>query len=304
MGGLDLFKMEKDKAGIIKVQNMGYPINSNTDDFSIVFESDIERGFFSSSRMGGDDDIFSFVLPPIRFNLLGTVYEEGSDKIIADAEVKLIGSDGYSMEAKSDDKGKFKFMLKPSTDYIILATANGYLKGKGKQTTRGTDQSSDFNITINLPSIESPIELPNIFYDFGAFTLRDESKVSLDKLVETLIDNPNITIELMSHTDSRGGEEENEILSQKRAQSAVDYLIEKGIAEERLKPKGYGESMPKKIDERMNSQAPFFPVDAVLTEGFINSLGSDDYMEIAHQINRRTEFKVLTTTYRPRGRVR
>jgi len=124
--------------------------------------------------------------------------------------------------------------------------------------------------------------------------------VSLDKLVETLNDNSNVTIELMSHTDSRDTEEYNQDLSQKRAQSVVQYLIEKGIEQARLAAKGYGESTPKVADASIAVQNPFLKEGTALTEQFINSLGSEEQKEIAHQINRRTEFRVLRTDYEPK----
>jgi peptidoglycan-associated lipoprotein len=153
--------------------------------------------------------------------------------------------------------------------------------------------------TIQLTPIDRPIELPNIFYDFGKWDLRPESMVSLDKLVETLNDNPNVTIELMSHTDSRDTEEFNLDLSQKRAQSVVDYLIGRGIATDRLTAKGYGETSPKVVDEEIVKNSPFLRAGATLTESFINGLASEEEKEIAHQINRRTEFRVLRTDYEP-----
>ena len=152
-------------------------------------------------------------------------------------------------------------------------------------------------VTILLTAIDKPIELPNIFYDFGKWDLRPESMVSLDKLVETLNDNPNVTIELMSHTDSRDTEEYNQDLSQKRAQSVVQYLIEKGIETVRLSPKGYGESTPKVVDDAIASQNSFLKSGTSLSEQYINTLASEEQKEIAHQINRRTEFRVLRTDY-------
>jgi peptidoglycan-associated lipoprotein len=155
-------------------------------------------------------------------------------------------------------------------------------------------------VTILLTAIDKPIELPNIFYDFGKWDLRPESMVSLDKLVETLNDNETVTIELMSHTDSRDTEEYNLDLSQKRAQSVVQYLIEKGIAPERLSAKGYGESSPKVVDAEIAAQNPFLKTGTPLTEQFINTLSTEEQKEIAHQINRRTEFRVLRTDYEPK----
>jgi len=125
--------------------------------------------------------------------------------------------------------------------------------------------------------------------------------VSLDNLVETLNDNPNVTIELMSHTDSRDTPAFNMELSQKRAQSVVDYLISKGISPDRLQARGYGESQPKVVDEKIKEQYDFLEVGQVLTESFINQLENPEFQEKAHQVNRRTEFRVLTTDYIPKN---
>ncbi len=299
MGGLDIFKAEKLGGDDWKVQNMGYPMNSKADDFAICFEKEEEKGFFASSRgSGANDDIYSFVLPPIRFNVTGKIKDENTLKPIGTADIKVIGSDGFTMEARSDKDGNFKFMLKPATDYVFIASAEDYLKGKNKLSTKGETKSKDFSVNINLPSIERPIEISNIYYDFAKWSLRPESMVSLDRLVEVLNENPNITIELMAHSDYIGSDETNLEVSQKRAQSVVDYLIDKGIAPERMIAKGYGESMPKQVDQKINEQAPFFEVGKVLTEQYILALPSDDYQEIAKQINRRTEFKVLSTDYK------
>jgi peptidoglycan-associated lipoprotein len=203
------------------------------------------------------------------------------------------------MQTETGAAGDFKFSLRPEVDYIFLASKKGYLNGKEKETTRGQDKSREFMATIQLTPIDRPIELPNIFYDFGKWDLRPESMVSLDRLVETLNDNPNVTIELMSHTDSRDTEEFNLDLSQKRAQSVVDYLIGRGIAADRLTARGYGETSPKVVDEEIMKNAPFLRLGETLTEQFINGLASDEQKEIAHQVNRRTEFRVLRTDYEP-----
>ncbi len=183
----------------------------------------------------------------------------------------------------------------------LLQVSEGYLNGKERESTRGLDQSREFDVTIYLASTKRVIELPNIFYDFAKWDLRPESMVSLDNLVETLNDNPNVTIELMSHTDSRGTPADNLELSQKRAQSVVDYLISKGIAADRFQAKGYGESQPKVVDEKVVADQDFLELDDVLTEAFINQLGSPELQEKAHQVNRRTEFRVLTTDYIPQN---
>jgi peptidoglycan-associated lipoprotein len=302
MGGLDIYMAKQNEDGSWKVENMKYPINSSADDFGIVFEKEMERGFFSSSRKGrGNDDIYSFVLPPLRFNVNGEVRDDKTDMLLTSAAIKSIGSDGITLEATSDEQGAFKFILKPNTDYVFVASKTGYLNGKERETTKGLDKSQDINVVIYLSNIAGTIELSNssVFYDFARWELRPEAMVSLDQLIETLNDNPTVTIELMSHTDSRGSDQDNIILSQKRAQSVVDYLIQKGIDPVRLTAKGYGESQPKVVTKRMNEQYPFLRVGVTLTESYINSLPNVEQQEIAHQFNRRTEFRVLRTDYIP-----
>jgi peptidoglycan-associated lipoprotein len=298
MGGLDIFKATPQPDGSWVVQNMKAPINSFADDFGIVFENGSEKGVFSSTRKGrGNDDLYSFELPPLKFNITGLVKDEKTGSVMPGASVQLIASDGANLQSVTGNSGDFKFALNPGVDYIFLASQKGYLNGKEKETTKGQEKSRDFMVSILLTPIDKPIELPNIFYDFGKWDLRPESMVSLDKLVETLNDNPNVTIELMSHTDSRDTEEYNLSLSQRRAQSVVDYLIGKGIEPERLSAKGYGESNPKIVDAEIVGQNPFLKAGTTLSEQYINSLSTDEQKEIAHQINRRTEFKVVRTDY-------
>ena len=298
MGGLDIFKAVPQADGSWVVTNMKPPINSYSDDFGIAFENDNEKGIFSSTRKGrGNDDLYSFELPPLKFNVTGLVKDEKTGTPITESLVQLIASDGSNLQTETGNSGDFRFALKEDVDYIFLASKKGYLNGKEKETTKGQDKSREFMVTILLTAIDKPIELPNILYDFGKWDLRPESMVSLDKLVETLFDNPNVTIELMSHTDSRDTEEYNQDLSQKRAQVVVQYLIDKGIEPERLSAKGYGESSPKTVDASIIAQNPFLKIGSVLTEQYINSLSDDEQKEIAHQINRRTEFRVLRTDY-------
>jgi peptidoglycan-associated lipoprotein len=298
MGGLDIFKAQPQPDGGYLVQNMKAPINSYADDFGITFENDNERGLFSSTRKGrGIDELYAFELPPLKFNVTGLVKDEVTGTPVPGSLVQLIASDGSNLQAETGTGGDFKFPLKAEVDYIFLASKRGFLNGKEKETTKGQDKSRDFMVTILLTAIDKPIELPNILYDFGKWDLRPESMVSLDKLVETLLDNPNVTIELMSHTDSRDTEEFNQELSQRRAQVVVQYLIDKGIETDRLLARGYGESTPKIVDFEISEQNPFLKESATLTEEFINSLADDEQKEIAHQINRRTEFRVLSTDY-------
>ena len=299
MGGLDIFRATKEN-GSWKVENMRYPINSTKDDFSIIIEKEKERGYFSSSRKG-NDEIYSFVLPPLKFDVEGVVLNDKTDAPLANATVKLVGSDGMTLTNETDNEGAFKFMLRPNTDYVFVASKKGFLTGKEKETTKGITESQTFSAEIRLSSIAEPIELPNIFYDFAKWDLRPESMVALDKLVETLNDNPTVVIELRSHTDTRGSALTNVELSQKRAQSVVNYLIEKEIQPARLRAKGYAAAMPKIVDKKLAEQNSFLFEGTELTPDFIDKLESEEQQEIAHQINRRTEFQVISTNFQPQN---
>jgi peptidoglycan-associated lipoprotein len=298
MGGLDIYKARKSETGQWEIENMKYPVNSSSDDFGIIFEADRESGYFSSSRKGkGNDDIYSFLLPPLKFSIIGTVKNEKNDEVIPEALVKSIGSDGITLETNTTRDGIFRFTLKPGTDYVFIAEKKGFLKGKERESTKGLSQSTEFRTQIYLASIEIPIELENIFFDLDKADLRPESMVSLDRLVETLNDNPSIVIELGSHTDFRATDEYNNDLSKRRAQSVVNYLIEKGIVRDRLVAKGYGESTPKVVDKKDNEAYPFLAIGTKLTEQFITGLADEDQQEMANFLNRRTEFKVLREDY-------
>lgn len=303
LGGLDIFKAHTDEEGNWLIENMKSPINSVSDDFSILFQKEEEKGYFVSSRTGGKggDDVYSFVLPEKRFNLTGLVINERNQRPLGGVDVRLIGSDGTSLESKSDSTGNFSFKLKPETDYLVVAFKRGYLNGKVRETTMGLEESRDFNVSLVLSPYEKPIELPNILYDLAKWDLRPESMVALDELVETLEDNPNITIELMSHTDVRPFRAMSNLeLSQNRAQSVVDYLITKGIASDRLKARGYGPDVPRVVDAKIAQQYSFLQQGDTLTKEYIEKLPNDQNREIAHQLNRRTEFRVLSSDYIPK----
>lgn len=298
MGGLDLFRVNKDVKGKETLVNLMYPMNSPADDFGICFEKNEEKGYFSSNRKAsiGRDDLFAFVLPPLKFSVTGRVINQANDEIIADAKVRLIGNDGTSIETTSDAKGNYKFTLKPSTNYIIMGVKKGFLNGKGKITTDGLEDDKQFIVDVPMTAVDIPVEIPNIMYDIGKWELRPESIVALEKLVEILNDNPEITIELSSHTDYRPGAISNEVLSQRRAQSVVDFLIIKGIDPKRLIAKGYGASLPKIVDKKYAYQFNFLREGQKLDRALIESLPPNQ-RETAHQINRRTELRVLSTNF-------
>jgi len=303
LGGLDIFKLDKDESGRPLIVNLKPPINSPADDFGIIFDGKDESGYLSSTRAGGkgNDDIYSFTLPSLIFTLKGTVRNETTDETLSQANVKLEGSDGTSLETNSGTDGGFKFRVKPETDYILTTSKTGFLKGKASESTKGLTKSTDIAVEIFMAPINASIEVQNIFYDLNRADLRPESMVALDKLIETLNLNSNITIELSAHTDFRGTDQDNQILSQKRAQSVVDYLISKGVSKDRLIAQGYGESQPRKISKKMGDKYDFLKDGDILSEDFINKLPTVEQKETAHQINRRTEFKVIRTDYDESG---
>lgn len=300
MGGLDIFKATKDEENDWVVENMRYPINSSEDDFAIVYKGNNEEGMFSSSRKGGrgKDDVYHFILPPMEFVLQGVIKDAITDQPINGARIRIVGSDGTDLDITTKENGTFRYKLNQHTDYIYLAKKPGYLNGKGRTTTSELADSKIFNDEIRLSSITNPVEVENILYDFGKWELRPESKKELNHLVDILRANPNITIELGSHTDMVGDSLSNITLSQKRAQSVIDYLKEKGIAADRLSAKGYGKTIPKVITARNAKNCPF-PEGSILKPEFINTLTTPELKETANQLNRRTEFKVTSTNYIP-----
>ncbi len=308
MGGLDIFVTTIDTAGNWgQPQNLKYPINSTFDDFGIIFHPEEEWGYLSSNRKGGrgKEDIWYFIEPPLEFTLSGTVTDERSLLLVPDATVKIIGSDGVSLSTITNDKGYYQFgksQIKPNTTYEILVSKENYFNTKGSITTKGVEFSKDFKKDFMLKPIpEEPIVLPDILYDLGKWDLKPRYQDSLQGLIQTLRDNPNIVIELASHTDSRDTDEHNDILSQRRATSVVDYLILRGIDPSRLIAKGYGERVPRKLKKDIVKDGFLFKKGTVLDDDFINSLGSTAEKEAAHSLNRRTEFRVLRKDYVPKG---
>ncbi len=300
MGGLDIFKATKNEDNEWVVENMRYPLNSSEDDFGIIYKGNQEEGLFCSSRKGGrgKDDIYSFILPAMEFVLQGVIKDENTDQPIKGARIRIVGSDGTDLDITTLDDGTFRYKLNQHTDYIYLAKKEGYLNGKGRITTAELADSKVFRDEIRLASISNPVEVENVLYDFGKWELRPEAKKELNGLVDILKANPNITIELSSHTDMIGDSISNITLSQKRAQSVVDYLVEKGITKDRLVAKGYGKNISKIINGRIAKDGVFKEGD-VLNADYINKLATQELKDQANQINRRTEFKVLTTNYIP-----
>lgn len=299
MGGLDIFRAKAvgDPADLRwKVENMGFPINSAGDDFGITFGKG-EDGFFSSNRgdARGYDHIYSFEYDPVRITIEGLVMDKDEEPV-KNAIIRIVGNDGSNQKEVARDDGSFSFALQRGVKYVMLAGAKGYLNQKQEFASDSTMEDANYWVEFILPSISKPSVVENIFYDYDKADLRPESKTALNELIAVLHDNPNVTIEMASHTDRWGSDTYNINLSERRAKSVVDYLVENGISRDRLQPHGYGKSRPKTVTKRIARLYPQFKEGDILTEEFIKTLSEED-QQAADQINRRTEFSVLSLTY-------
>ena len=272
-GGLDIFKASLNSTGDRwSIDNLGMPINSTGDD---------ARGY---------DHIYSFLLPDLKITISGWVVDK-DDEPVANAIIRIVGNDGSNQKEVARDDGSFRFNLQRGVKYVMLAGAKGYLNQKVEFESDAAEEDADYGIDFTLASINKPSVVENIFYDFDKATLRPESKEALDEIAVMLEDNPNVSIEMGAHTDRKGSEEYNINLSERRAKSVVDYLVEKGINPERLTWVGYGKTRPKTVTKRINKEFPQFAEGETLTPDYIEGLEEED-REAADQINRRTEFQV------------
>jgi peptidoglycan-associated lipoprotein len=306
LGGLDIFRTTFSNGEWTKPVNLQVPINSPGDDFAIVFNPEEDKGFFSSNRKGGrgSDDIYSFVNPPVIFTLAGVVKDDKTLQFIQGAVVKLTGSNGTSIEARTDAKGFYSFnkaQIKPNTTYELICLKANYLNKKAKETTVGLESSKDFTIDFKLEPIpDKPVVLPDILYDLAKWDLKPQYQDSLQGLIKTLDENETIIIELASHTDSRGTDESNDVLSQKRAESVVNYLIERGIDPDRLVAKGYGERVPRRLAKDVVKDGFQFKAGTLLSQSFIDSLSTKPAQEAAYSLNRRSEFRIISKDFVPK----
>ncbi len=323
MGGLDIFLSRIDNNGNFgPAENLMSPINSAGDDIGIMFDENeaidpqsqspyMAKGYFSSNRPGGKggDDIYYFLLRPIVYSLSGRIRDKNNGQYMDAVDVEIVGSDGTSYKTTTDVKGYYHFdkaKILGATTYDIKVAKKGYWENgnTAKLTTIGVMENTDFTQDFTLEPIpKEPILLPEILYDLAKWDLKPQYQDSLMYLYNIMVKNPTIVIELRSHTDSRDTEEKNDILSQNRAQSCVDFLISKGIAADRIVPKGYGERVPRKLEKDMysvyNGKRYFFPKGTYLTEEFCESQPTKNEKEAAHALNRRTEFLILRDDYVP-----
>lgn len=298
MGGLDIYSATLVNDSIWEVNNIGAPVNSNGDDFGITFAPGLYRGYFSSNRgdARGWDHIYSFMLPETVHTLYGWIYEKDGYEL-PDGVIYMIGNDGTNTSFGVMKDGSYSVRVTPGVEYVLLGTCKGYLNAMQELKTTLDEGEQSYQRDFALPSAERPVLIDNIFYEYNKATLTASSAASLDELVELLNLNPNVTIELAAHCDNRGGDSYNQRLSQARAESVMNYLLDKGIEKERLTAVGYGEKAPKTVTKKMTETYGFLKEGDVLTEEFINTLNKDE-QEQCHQLNRRTEFQVLRTTYK------
>lgn len=295
-GGLDLFRARLTSSGGWEITNMGLPVNSAADDFGITF-GEGESGFFSSNRTDnrGYDHIYSFELPDLKILISGWVLDRDEEPV-PNAVIRIVGNDGSNQKQVARDDGSFSFPLQRGVSYVMMAGARGYLNSRQEFTADDAEEDAEYGVDFILAAINKPQVIENIFYDYDKATLRPESTAALDEMAQVLRDNPNVTIEMASHTDRHGSDEYNIGLSSRRARSVIDYLISVGIQPDRLQSQGYGKSRPKTITRKLAREYPQFPEGTVLTEEYIQTLPPED-QDAADQINRRTEFQVLSTDY-------
>ncbi len=277
MGGLDIFYASKNGDSWNDAVNMGYPLNSSHDDFGLLMNDSATGGMFSSDRANTvQDNIYSFKMNDLRFNLHGIAVLKTTQAPLEGVVVELLNKTSGKRETfTTGPDGTFNFKLNQNSDFVVVGSKDNFFTNTETVSTIGKTVSEDMSVTLKLEMeeivVNKPIVLENIYYDLDKWAIRPDAAVGLDKLVSIMKDNPSITIELSSHTDSRSDDKYNMILSQKRAEAAVNYIIAQGIGKERIAAKGYGET--KLINRCKNGV---------------------ECSEEEHQQNRRTEFKVTS----------
>lgn len=299
LGGLDLYRAKQDTiTEHWTVVHLPAPMNSPADDFGITFEGWHNRGYFSSNRSTGGrgwDKIYSFSYPEVLQTVKGWVYEQDGYEL-PEALVYIVGNDGTNEKLSVKSDGSFEMAVTPGVDYLLLATCKGYLNFRNNLHADSLEVEHQHVLQFPLPSINVPVLVRNVFYEFDKADLTPESTAALDRLTNMLKENPNVTIELAAHCDYRGNDDYNLRLSQRRAESVVRYLTEHGIEAERLTAKGYGETVPKIVNKKLLETYPFLHEGDTLTVPYILALPADQ-QEVCNALNRRTEFRVLRTTY-------
>lgn len=295
MGGLDILKATWKGEGMSfeTPEFMEYPINTTSDDFALVYHPKEEKGYLSSDRpeSKGKDDIFSFALPPLEFDYVAYVYDYDTGMPIEGATVTVTGNDGDSNSASTDGEGGAEggdWSISSESTYSVDISKEGYISAGDQFSTVGLSKSTNFIKEYLLREVvtNEDYPMPLVQYEFAKADLvvnaECNSRDSLDYLVDLLQRNPTFVISLEAHTDTRGGDKANDELSQRRAETCVNYLVERGIDRQRLQPIGRGESMP------------------LIGDAEIAALATDEEREAAHQMNRRTVFRITSFDYVPK----
>jgi len=307
-GGLDIYKAVINTNGqVVKIIHLPPPFNTNEDDFAISYENGFEHGFLSSRREEGygGDDIYYFKRIPLNLELSGIVKDDSSFIPISRAVVYLFSENGDTTYTSTNEGGYYHFdsaQIKEDAHYDLFVEKENYFNKRTKFRTFGLIRDTSYIRNVMLQAIpQKPIVLPDIYYELAKWDLQAQYEDSLQVLVDIMIDNPKIVIELSSHTDFRGSAPYNDELSQKRAKTAVDYLVSQGIDRERMVAKGYGETQPRLLNKDFKIDGFTFKKGTRLTEKYIWRLQTKRAMEAAHQLNRRTEFRVLRKDYDPKN---
>lgn len=297
LGGLDIFRATYANEAWT-ITNPGIPLNSNFDDFGIIFEGIHEAGYFSSNRneRRGHDAIYRFELPKMEVWIQGVITDD-KNAPIPDATVRLVSNTGQNTRVRVRKDGGYRIQIDKDMECVMLATARGFLNKSAQLSSDGVTDSKTYTVNLSLPAVFRPVQLDNIFFEFAKWDLTPNSEAGLQELLAVFNDNPNTLIEISAHTDYIGNNEANQVLSQKRAQSVVDYLINAGVDKNRLITTGYGEEKPFVVDEPTSSKYPFLAVETALTQEYILTLQPDEQV-VANQINRRTEFRVVRMNYK------
>jgi peptidoglycan-associated lipoprotein len=301
-GGLDIFKSIRKANGEWSVpENMGSPINSNSDDFALVFKKEVEAGYFSSNRAGGKggDDLYYFKKIELKLELSGSIADAVTHLKIGSIPVSLV-DENDTIIATADAQGHYQFgksLIRENREYDVVVAHPGYFAQKQMFSTQKIDGDKQWILDFEMmPIPESPIVLPQILYDLDQWVLLPQYQDSLRSLVGILNDNPKMKIELRSHTDARATDQYNDELSQKRAQTVVDFLISQGIEPGRLQAKGYGKRSPRRMEADYKINDLLIPGGTVLDDAYVASLKRPEWQEIVHQLNRRTEFSVISSS--------
>ena len=304
MGGMDIYKadlLSPNKWG--KPENMRSPINSEGDDFGIVFDGVNEKGLLTSNRKGGrgGDDIYTFEVGKTSLNVIATVYDVDTKLPVSGAKVNFKPTNGEPKELTTDASGKANLQQASFNDlYDLVASKEKYFNGKGKVSTEGIDplyncKDSTFLVDIFIKSSDVPL-LYDVLFVYAQCQFYPEFTDTLDKIVKILKENPKMRVELGAHTDNRGSREANQKLSECRAKEVVEYVVKQGIERERLTSKGYGEDEPRILDKPTEG----FAKGTKLDEAFINGLKTEAEREIAHKLNRRVQMKKIDDGYVPK----